>query len=59
MRVAAKHKANEDWTSLFELCKECLSETDEDGQPNLLACDWAIWQKFIEAAQKTPSPGLE
>ncbi|KAI9158028.1 Cytochrome c oxidase-assembly factor cox-23 [Paramyrothecium foliicola] len=59
MRVAMRHKANSNWDALYSLCKDCLSETDENGQPHLLACDWAVWQLFIEAAQQTTNPDTE
>ncbi|KAF9870648.1 N-acetyltransferase B complex non catalytic subunit [Colletotrichum karsti] len=40
----------EKWRTVYDLCKECLSVTDEKGQLNLLACDWAVWKKFLNAA---------
>ncbi|TIC89721.1 hypothetical protein CH35J_012746 [Colletotrichum higginsianum] len=41
------------WNTVYDLCKECLSATDEKGQMSLLACDWAVWKKFLNAAGRT------
>ncbi|TEA12738.1 hypothetical protein C8034_v005773 [Colletotrichum sidae] len=38
------------WKTVYDLCKECLSVTDEKNQLSLLACDWAVWKKFLHAA---------
>ncbi|KAK2014640.1 N-acetyltransferase B complex non catalytic subunit [Colletotrichum eremochloae] len=40
----------ENWKTVYDLCRECLSATDEKGQLSLLACDWAVWKKFLNAA---------
>lgn len=40
----------EEWQSVYKLCKECLVGTDETRQINLLACDWGVWEHFLEAA---------
>lgn len=49
-RVAAKHEKDGDWEAVFRLCHDCLSQTDESGQPGMLASDWVVWQQFITAA---------
>lgn len=54
-RVVAKHKQDENWEAIFELCKDCLSSTDDAGQPTLLASDWTVWQQFIGAAAQLKS----
>ncbi|GKT40674.1 uncharacterized protein ColSpa_00855 [Colletotrichum spaethianum] len=41
------------WKTVYELCRECLSAKDEKGQLSLLACDWAVWKKFLNAAGRT------
>ncbi|KAK2027813.1 N-acetyltransferase B complex non catalytic subunit [Colletotrichum zoysiae] len=43
----------EKWKTVYDLCKECLSATDDKGQLSLLACDWAVWKKFLNAAGRT------
>ncbi|KAE9570348.1 hypothetical protein CGMCC3_g13465 [Colletotrichum fructicola] len=40
----------EKWKTVYDLCKVCLSMTDDKGQLSLLACDWAVWKKFLNAA---------
>ncbi|KAI8309474.1 hypothetical protein K4K59_009196 [Colletotrichum sp. SAR11_240] len=40
----------EKWKTVYDLCKACLSTTDDKGQLSLLACDWAVWKKFLNAA---------
>jgi hypothetical protein len=51
-RVTQKHVKDGDWAAVFRLCKECLSENDESGEPNFLASDLSVWQQFIEAASQ-------
>lgn len=46
----AKHQRQRDWEAVYQLCHDCLATTDESGQPNLLASDWAVWRLVIEAA---------
>jgi len=46
-------KEKEEWETLYTIAKDALSEKEErDYQvlPSLLACDWRIWQHFMEAA---------
>lgn len=50
LRVIAKHRRDHDWESIFRLCKECLSQDDEEGRPSLLASDFNVWEEFINAA---------
>jgi hypothetical protein len=50
LRTIRRHKDLGDWKAVFELCESSLSKTDEDGKPNFLACDLAIWRDFITAA---------
>ncbi|KAK5991769.1 hypothetical protein PT974_07803 [Cladobotryum mycophilum] len=49
-RAVAKYSRDGNWAIVFTLCKECLSETDGEGQPTLLASDFLIWKHFISAA---------
>ncbi|PHH92169.1 hypothetical protein CDD83_8555 [Cordyceps sp. RAO-2017] len=39
-----------DWATIFDFCFDCLSDADENDEPTLLACDWLIWNRLIEAA---------
>ncbi|KAF7553333.1 hypothetical protein G7Z17_g3684 [Cylindrodendrum hubeiense] len=55
IRALAKHQRDGDWEAIYRLCKDCLSTTDESGQPNLLASDWSIWRQFIDAAAQIKS----
>ncbi|OLN87404.1 hypothetical protein CCHL11_09575 [Colletotrichum chlorophyti] len=41
------------WKTVYDLCKACLSETNAKGQLSLLACDWAVWEKFLNAAGRS------
>ncbi|KAK2001511.1 N-acetyltransferase B complex non catalytic subunit [Colletotrichum falcatum] len=43
----------ENWKTVYDLCRKCLSFTDDKGQLSLLACDWAVWKKFLNAASRT------
>lgn len=38
------------WKTVYDLCKDCLSTTDENEKLSLLACDYAVWKKFLNAA---------
>lgn len=38
------------WKTVYDLCKECLSATNDKDQLSLLACDWTVWKKFLNAA---------
>ncbi|PNY29927.1 Uncharacterized protein TCAP_00161 [Tolypocladium capitatum] len=55
LRVAARHQLQGDWEGLFNLCNDCLSDADEDGEPTLLAADWLVWRHFIDAASHLKS----
>ncbi|KAH6995890.1 N-acetyltransferase B complex non catalytic subunit-domain-containing protein [Ilyonectria sp. MPI-CAGE-AT-0026] len=61
LRTLAKHQRDSDWEAIYRLCKDCLSTTDESGQPNLLASDWTIWRQLIDAAaqMKVVKPDTE
>jgi hypothetical protein len=50
VRVTKKFQTDKNWESLFNLCKACLSTTDDKGQATMLASDWTVWRKFIDAA---------
>ncbi|KAK1985248.1 N-acetyltransferase B complex non catalytic subunit [Colletotrichum cereale] len=41
------------WKTVYDLCRKCLSDTDDKDQLSLLACDWAVWKKFLNAAGRT------
>lgn len=40
----------EEWQRVYRMCKECLVGDEGARQINLLACDWSIWQHFLNAA---------
>ncbi|KAL7788594.1 N-acetyltransferase B complex non catalytic subunit domain-containing protein [Trichoderma ceciliae] len=50
LRAVAKFSRDGDWVTVFNLCKDCLSDCDSDGQLTLLACDVAVWRHLITAA---------
>ncbi|KAJ3538255.1 hypothetical protein NM208_g5985 [Fusarium decemcellulare] len=52
LRVITKQQGQEDYEAVYQLCKDCLSTEDENGQPNLLGADWKVWKHFIDAAAK-------
>ncbi|KAM0323722.1 hypothetical protein ACHAQA_008659 [Verticillium albo-atrum] len=44
-------KQRKDWATVYQLCKDCLTVSDDGpSQINLLACDWNVWQDFLAAA---------
>lgn len=49
-RALEQYRTSQDWIAIYDMCKACLSEKDDAGQPNLLACDVTIWKQLIEAA---------
>ncbi|RDA86297.1 hypothetical protein CP532_5686 [Ophiocordyceps camponoti-leonardi (nom. inval.)] len=49
LRAVAAYRRRSDWAAVFDLCHDCLSDADENGQPTLLACDWRVWRHVIEA----------
>lgn len=58
-RIAAKYREQQEWEALYNLCEACLSHTDENGELSLLACDWLVWKRFIEAASYLKSSNSE
>ncbi|PKK41477.1 hypothetical protein CI102_14249 [Trichoderma harzianum] len=50
LRAIAKFRRDGDWLAVFNLCKDCLSDCDADGQLTLLASDIAVWRHIIDAA---------
>ncbi|KAL6903921.1 N-acetyltransferase B complex non catalytic subunit domain-containing protein [Trichoderma evansii] len=50
MRAIAKFSRDGDWPTVFNLCNDCLSDCDADGQLTLLASDIAMWRHLITAA---------
>ncbi|KAL7805034.1 N-acetyltransferase B complex non catalytic subunit domain-containing protein [Trichoderma aethiopicum] len=50
LRAVAKFRRDGDWRAVFDLCRECLSDCDSDGQLTLLASDIAVWRHLIDAA---------
>ncbi|UKZ66082.1 uncharacterized protein TrAtP1_007264 [Trichoderma atroviride] len=50
MRAIAKFSRDGDWPAVFNLCNDCLSDCDADGQLTLLASDIAMWRHIITAA---------
>ncbi|KAI8679171.1 hypothetical protein NCS57_00193900 [Fusarium keratoplasticum] len=61
LRVISKHQRHGDHEAIYQICKDCLSTEDENGQPNLLGTDWKVWKHFIDAAAqvKTVKPDIE
>ncbi|KAI5463565.1 N-acetyltransferase B complex non catalytic subunit-domain-containing protein [Mariannaea sp. PMI_226] len=61
LRIVSKYQRDKDWEAMYQLCKDCLSTTDENGQPNLMASDWSVWRQFIDAAAqlRNAKPGIE
>lgn len=49
-RALARYRRESDWPAIFNLCKDCLSIEDVNGQASVLASDYAVWKDFIEAA---------
>ncbi|RFU80528.1 hypothetical protein TARUN_1647 [Trichoderma arundinaceum] len=50
LRAVAKFSRDSEWLTVFNLCKDCLSDCDADGQLTLLASDIAVWRHLIDAA---------
>ena len=50
-RVLAILKSKGWIRDIFSICRYCLSEQDEVGNPLLLGSDWAVWKLFIAAAR--------
>ena len=40
----------EDWDNVYSLCRQALSNGDEDGKPSFLAFDMRIWKSFVKSA---------
>lgn len=50
LRAIAKFRRDGDWLAVFNLCRDCLTDCDADGQLTLLASDIAVWRHIIDAA---------
>ncbi|KAL7942742.1 N-acetyltransferase B complex non catalytic subunit domain-containing protein [Trichoderma barbatum] len=50
LRAIAKFRREGDWLAVFNLCRDCLSDCDAEGQLTLLASDIAVWRHIIDAA---------
>ncbi|WXC49278.1 hypothetical protein QX201_008959 [Fusarium graminearum] len=61
LRTIARYEQQQEFEAIFQLCNDCLSIGDENGQPSLLAADWKVWRHFIDAAAqiKTVKPDVE
>ncbi|RKL19784.1 hypothetical protein BFJ68_g3265 [Fusarium oxysporum] len=61
LRTISRYQQEQQFEAIFELCKDCLSIEDENGQPSLMAADWKVWRQFIEAAAeiKNTKPDIE
>lgn len=55
LRAIANYKRQKNWKVVYQLCKEGLSENDDEGRPNMLASDYGVWEEFIMAASRTAS----
>ncbi|PFH56890.1 hypothetical protein XA68_15817 [Ophiocordyceps unilateralis] len=49
-RAVEIYRRRADWAIVLDLCRDCLSDADDKGEPTLLACDWRVWRHAIEAA---------
>jgi hypothetical protein len=58
LRTIAWYQKQQEFEPIFQLCNDCLSVEDGNGQPSLLAADWKVWRHFIDAAAqiKTVKP---
>ncbi|KAJ4113227.1 hypothetical protein NW768_011503 [Fusarium equiseti] len=61
LRTIVRYQQDQNYEAIFQLCKDCLSIEDDNGQPSLLAADWKVWKHFIDAAVqiKTVNPDVE
>ncbi|KAG7131606.1 hypothetical protein HYQ45_009844 [Verticillium longisporum] len=50
LRALRVSKQREDWSTVYRLCKDCLTASDDGPGVKLLACDWNVWQDFLAAA---------
>ncbi|KAG7119638.1 hypothetical protein HYQ45_014923 [Verticillium longisporum] len=50
LRALRVSKQREDWSTVYRLCKDCLTASDDGPGVRLLACDWNVWQDFLAAA---------
>ncbi|KAM0280556.1 hypothetical protein ACHAQH_004001 [Verticillium albo-atrum] len=50
LRALGVCKQREDWPTVYQLCKDCLTASEDGPGVNLLACDWNVWQDFLAAA---------
>lgn len=58
-RVGEIYVKQQQWEQLCALCHSCLSDIDEAGEANLLACDWSIWKQYINAAAHVENSNAE
>jgi hypothetical protein len=59
LRTIARYQQDQNYEAIFQLCKDCLSIQDENGQPSLLAADWKVWKHFIDAAVQIKTVNAE
>ncbi|KAG5744647.1 hypothetical protein H9Q70_012649 [Fusarium xylarioides] len=59
LRTISRYQQEQQFEAIFDLCKDCLSIEDENGQPSLMAADWKVWQQFIEAAAEIKNTKLD
>lgn len=59
LRAAQVSRRKGQWSIIYRLCKECLTLSADDNQLKLLACDWIVWQLFLEAARHTKDESPE
>lgn len=52
MYTMGKLESDENWQTLYGVCRDCLSVTDDGGELTLQASDWDVWQSFIVAASQ-------
>ncbi|KJZ80075.1 hypothetical protein HIM_00789 [Hirsutella minnesotensis 3608] len=50
LQVVTKYHSRREWQTVLDLCRECLSDADENDEPTLLASDVLVWRYFIDAA---------
>ena len=59
MYTIEKLKSDENWHSLYSVCRDCLSVSEDNGELTLQASDWDVWQSFIIAASQIQDSDAE
>ncbi|OAA76838.1 N-acetyltransferase B complex, non-catalytic subunit [Akanthomyces lecanii RCEF 1005] len=59
MYTIEKLESDENWQSLYSVCRDCLSVSEDNGELTLQASDWDVWQSFIIAASQIQDSDAE